>query len=956
MHRTSLAILLVCLTAASAAATTSPRDGGPLPAAMLERIAADANAYQFENAWLEKARRARDARERYYATMPASAPAPLSMQVSGTMQVPVLAGYFSGGSAPGAIAIWQEQLFGTNPTGNVTDYFDEVSYNALTMTGTVMGWTQVANPESYYAGSSNGTDWNNPDTHFGDYIKELLDANDGSVDFGQYDNDGPDGIPNSGDDDGVVDLLALIQPFEGGECDGGSNGHIWSHKGLYSSWNVSGLAPYTTNDARSGGGFIQVNDYTVQPAWNCGGSPDVIDIGIFCHEFGHALGLPDLYDITGAGEGIGHWGIMGSGNWNTPESPAHPCAWTRTQMGWVTPTAVGWDNPVVSIPQINTSPTAYRLLYTDARFRRAGNCVIGGSWSLYCGLTVAEGTARGWKSPGPGGGYGSSWSESIERSFTLSQPGVTPVTLQYDYRCDMETGYDFAYAVIDVQGTETVLATYTGKVSGSESIDISSYVGGLSQDDTYVVRFRVESDFAIADDDSVWDSNCGALIVDNISLSGGGESYATDFETLADGWHSPGSTTEYWLVENRQPVGFDANLHGGGLLIWHVDDAVMASAGQGNSAGAGALVRGVVLEEADGQFNLNTPPTNRGEASDPFPGTTANTDFGAGTTPGSTNNSGHGTEIAVTGIGASGASMGANLRGGDPGPTASAVAPNSIDNDEVMVDLAIDGTGIAFGATFVLSYSGGGSAQADAENMVPSSIQWVDDIRIVGTVNPYSKSGGLWDLVVTNPDGQTFTLSDAVMVNFLVPAQLAAARIRPEGEAIRLEYMLIEADADERFRLHRTTLPSEAYAVLVDDLTTDGDGILSFTDDTVEPGRTYAYLLESYRADGSARELHRGSATVPAGALRLDQNHPNPFNPLTTVPFYLPERSRVRLEVFDVRGSHVITLAEGVFSAGAHRVEWNGMDGQGNPAASGVYYLRLQAGKRSLQRKMLLLK
>jgi len=240
--------------------------------------------------------------------------------------------------------------------------------------------------------------------------------------------------------------------------------------------------------------------------------------------------------------------------------------------------------------------------------------------------------------------------------------------------------------------------------------------------------------------------------------------------------------------------------------------------------------------------------------------------------------------------------------------------------------------------------------------MVPSSIRWVDDVRIEGTVNPYSKEGGLWDIVVTNPDGQVSTLEDAVVVNFRVPAQLASARIRAAGEGVRLEYMLIEADADERFRLYRATLPSEEYTLLVDDLSLDSDGILGFSDNSVEPGRTYAYLLESYRADGSVRELHRGSATVAAGALRLDPNHPNPFNPLTTIPFYLPERTRVRMDVFDVRGAHVTTLASGIFSAGAHRVQWNGVDSSGTPAASGVYYLRLRAGKRTLQRKMLLLK
>ena len=83
----------------------------------------------------------------------------------------------------------------------------------------------------------------------------------------------------------------------------------------------------STDDARAGGGSIQLLDYLLMPALSCDNGQ--IEIGVFCHEYGHAFGLPDLYDTNGQGEGIGHWGLMGSGNWNAPSNPAHMSAWAK---------------------------------------------------------------------------------------------------------------------------------------------------------------------------------------------------------------------------------------------------------------------------------------------------------------------------------------------------------------------------------------------------------------------------------------------------------------------------------------------------------------------------------------------------------------------------------------------------------------------------------------------------
>ena len=105
-----------------------------------------------------------------------------------------------------------------------------------------------------------------------------------------------------------------------------------------------------------------------------------------------------------------------------------------------------------------------------------------------------------------------------------------------------------------------------------------------------------------------------------------------------------------------------------------------------------------------------------------------------------------------------------------------------------------------------------------------------------------------------------------------------------------------------------------------------------------------------------AHETTGDSGTMLPLALTLYQNHPNPFNPSTTISFYLPERCRVKLEIFDVSGRRMTCLADEGMDKGAHALEWNGHDAVGSAAASGVYFCRLTAGKKTIAKKMILLR
>jgi hypothetical protein len=88
----------------------------------------------------------------------------------------------------------------------------------------------------------------------------------------------------------------------------------------------------------------------------------------------------------------------------------------------------------------------------------------------------------------------------------------------------------------------------------------------------------------------------------------------------------------------------------------------------------------------------------------------------------------------------------------------------------------------------------------------------------------------------------------------------------------------------------------------------------------------------------------------------LEQNYPNPFNPTTHIRYQLPDAQKVSLSIYDILGKKVVTLIDKQQAAGAHTVTWDGKDGLGRRAATGVYFFKLEAGDFSKTHKMLLMK
>jgi len=403
----------------------------------------------------------------------------------------------------------QNNLFGGGASGpgDLDDYYDEISYGALDLDGTVVGCFHLANTHTHY------------DQGPGSAVTAVAEAvalADPSVNFADFDNDG----------DTVVDALGVIYagggPHDGCETDdgppGGDGDDLWPH-----SWDTGGTA---TADG------VTVNHYIIQSEVTHGVNPptgctQAQTIGLFAHEFGHALGLPDLYDTDGSSHGVGSWSTMASqfrSTVNLADTPPHFDPWSKWHQGWITPTDLTGMDVARNMPQVETTPSVVQL---------------------------------------------------------LSNPG----------------GVDWARG-------------------------------------------------------------------------------------------SPG-TGEYFLIENRQYVGFDSQLPGCGLLVWHIEESRSNNTNEGHTTASHRLVD---LEEADGLDDLDQNPLiggNRGDTGDPYPGSANNTLFADTTYPTSDLYDGSASAVRMQVVGtACAANMQVNF--GNPQPVADANGPY-VTNEGT--DVPLDGTG-----------------------------------------------------------------------------------------------------------------------------------------------------------------------------------------------------------------------------------------------------------------------
>jgi M6 family metalloprotease-like protein len=341
MRRTTLvAVAAAGLAALPAAAqdieALSHLSGRPLPAGYYERIRTDPGFFEHRLLWPGAGVMSE--------TEPADPPG--RRVVRGKPRMVVMMGLFADSPEPPvSAAAVHERLFGANPAGNLTDFYREMSGGRLTIEGAVLPWVRTRFTRAQAAGRSFGL---GQDSQMGWYLRDILDRVDGGTDMGRFDNDGPDGVPNSGDDDGVVDLAVFQFAEPAASCDTDA---IWPHRASISGWLG---AAYTTDDLQPSGHPVVVNQYHIQSAVDCGGQPQTIST--IAHETGHAFGLPDLYDASG---GIfpfqrrwvlGCWTLMAAGAWGCGDGSAWISAPTPSHMSPQEKMWVGWLTPIVAQP------------------------------------------------------------------------------------------------------------------------------------------------------------------------------------------------------------------------------------------------------------------------------------------------------------------------------------------------------------------------------------------------------------------------------------------------------------------------------------------------------------------------------------------------------------------------------------------------------------------------------
>ncbi|MFA6111504.1 MAG: right-handed parallel beta-helix repeat-containing protein [Candidatus Latescibacterota bacterium] len=288
--------------------------------------------------------------------------------VTGTQRALVIFARFADeDTGPTAAPAFARDLFDPDLPGSLTHFYREMSRGQFELTGACLPvWYTAAQPAAAYL---------NPGPRRGEYgrfAREILLAVDAAVDLGQYDNDGPDGIANSGDDDGTVDFVFInARSTPPGFIFGPATG-------------VAGLGlpdGLTSSDPAAGGGYIRIRaDADRRGMGGCvqraRGFAEAV--GNMAHEFGHALGLVDLFDhdLEEEGElaperdsaGIGCWGLMahGAGGWDDHGGPNPFCAVDLEQLGWIGRNneclvPVDGNRTDVVLADVNAGGQVYRL-------------------------------------------------------------------------------------------------------------------------------------------------------------------------------------------------------------------------------------------------------------------------------------------------------------------------------------------------------------------------------------------------------------------------------------------------------------------------------------------------------------------------------------------------------------------------------------------------------------------
>ncbi|MEV3875221.1 immune inhibitor A domain-containing protein [Streptomyces sp. NPDC049906] len=477
---------------------------------------------------------------------------------------------------------FQDLYFGTGFDGkghkkeSLKTYYEKASSGRYSVEGTVSDWVKVDYNEARYGsnfcGSSNCVNawdavrdgvnaWVRDQKAAGQtdaQIKQQLSAYD-AWDRYDFDQDG-----NFNEPDGYIDHFQLVHAGEDESAGGGAEGPnaLWAHR-----WYAYGSDAGRTGPGNNRAGGTQigetgvwVGDYTVQP--ENGG------LGVFAHEYGHDLGLPDLYDTSGGGaeNSTGFWSLMSSGSWlgrgkdTIGDLPGDMTAWDKLQLGWL-------DYDLARAATASThrlGVSAYNTKNPQALIVQLPN-----KKKTTKVTAPAEGAQQWWS------GRGDNLQNTLTRSVDLT--GRTTAELSLQGWWDIEENYDYLYAEVSTDGGAnwTALDGTAGGGplvrDGADRPALSGVSGGhkalVYPLNAYAGK-KVDLRLRYATD-----GGAGGLgfTGDALKVTADGTTvFADGAETDAGGWVTKGFSRigesftneyeQYYLAENRQYVSYDRTL------------------------------------------------------------------------------------------------------------------------------------------------------------------------------------------------------------------------------------------------------------------------------------------------------------------------------------------------------------------------------------------------------------
>ena len=214
-------------------------------------------------------------------------------------------------------------------------------------------------------------------------------------------------------------------------------------------------------------------------------------------------------------------------------------------------------------------------------------------------------------------------------------------------------------------------------------------------------------------------------------------------------------------------------------------------------------------------------------------------------------------------------------------------------------------------------------------------------------------TAGLYNITITNPDGQVATGVGILQIDDPMPVELTSFSATTIGKDVKLSWNTATEVNNYGFEVERSVVKGEWNKIGF----VNGNGnsnspkSYSFVDDKVNAGK-YSYRLKQIDNDGQFEYSKVIEIDVNgAKKFELTQNYPNPFNPTKRIQFQLPTTGMVKLTLYNLLGQEIKTLVNEVKDAGTHTVNFDASD-----LNSGVYVYKIESGSFTQTRKMTLVK